>query len=49
MAHFPKPFFRPSRGQWYVQLDGKQFKLGDDKFTAFKFYHSLMQQQGDGM
>ena len=26
MAHFPKPFFRPKKNRWYVQLDGKQIK-----------------------
>jgi len=24
IAHFPKPFFRPARGLWYVQIDGKR-------------------------
>lgn len=44
MAHFPKPFFRPKRGLWYVQLHGKQFNLGADKNEAFKKYHALMQR-----
>jgi hypothetical protein len=48
MAHFPKPFFRPSRGLWYVQLDGKQCSLGADKTAAFKAYHVLMQQRSEG-
>jgi integrase len=47
MAHFPKPFFRPARGLWYVQLDGKQINLGSDKADAFKAYHGLMQQHAE--
>lgn len=47
MAHFPKPFFRPGRGLWYVQLDGKQLNLGSDKAAAFKAYHGLMQQRDE--
>ena len=47
MAHFPKPFFRPARALWYVQIDGKQINLGSDKAAAFKAYHGLMQQRAD--
>jgi integrase len=42
MPHFPKPFFRPARGLWYVQFKGKQHNLGPDRHTAFKRYHELM-------
>ncbi|MDB5305532.1 MAG: hypothetical protein JWM97_3081 [Phycisphaerales bacterium] len=42
MPHFPKPFFRPARGVWYVQLHGKQLNLGPDRDAAFKRYHELM-------
>ena len=42
MPHFPKPFFRASRGLWYVQFDGKQHNLGPEKASAFKRYHELM-------
>jgi integrase len=28
MPHFPKPFFRESRGLWYIQFGGKQYNLG---------------------
>ena len=45
MARFRKPFFRPDRGLWYVQLDGKQTNLGPDKDAAFKAYYGLMQQR----
>jgi len=44
MPHFPKPFFRPARGLWYVQISGKQINLGADQDAAFKTYHGLMQQ-----
>ena len=47
MAHFPKPFFRPARSLWYVQIDGKQINLGADKTDAFKAYHGLMQQRAE--
>lgn len=42
MPHFPKPFFRASRGLWYVQIAGKQHNLGPDEDAAFKAYHELM-------
>jgi integrase len=42
VPHFPKPFFRPKRQRWYVQLDGKQINLGPDEEAAFERYHTLM-------
>ena len=42
MPHFPKPFFRASRGLWYVQIAGKQHNLGPGEDAAFKAYHALM-------
>lgn len=42
MKKFPKPWLRPSRGVWYVTLDGKQINLGPDKEAAFTRYHELM-------
>ena len=48
MAHFPKPFFRPARRLWYVQINGTQVNLGPDRTTAFKAYHGVMQQRPDG-
>lgn len=47
MAHYPKPFFRPARNLWYVQLNGRQFNLGADQAAAFKNYHALMQQHAE--
>lgn len=47
MAHFPKPFFRPARQLWYVQLNGKQINLGQDKDAAFTEYHRLMQHRAE--
>ena len=41
MQKFPKPWFRKGRG-WFVQLGGKQLKLGDDKDEAFRQYHEIM-------
>jgi integrase/recombinase XerC len=45
MPHFPKPFFRPSRGLWYVQLGTKQQQLGPDRTAAFATYHEIMAQR----
>lgn len=45
MPKFPKPWFRPSRRTWYVQLDGKQHNLGPDKDQAFERYHELMRSR----
>jgi len=42
MPHFPKPFFRSSRGLWYVQIQGTQINLGPDREGAFRRYHELM-------
>ncbi|QDT53853.1 site-specific tyrosine recombinase XerC [Caulifigura coniformis] len=44
MPHFPKPFFKRSRGSWYVEIDRKQVKLGPDREGAFRRYHELMRQ-----
>lgn len=42
MPHFPKPFFRPAKNRWYVQLDGKHVNLGPDRDAAFERCHALM-------
>lgn len=42
MPHFPKPFFRPSRKLWYVQIAGKQINLGPDRDAAFQQYGELI-------
>lgn len=42
MPHFPKPFFKKSRGLWYVQIDGKQVNLGPSSDEAHRRYHQLM-------
>jgi integrase len=42
MPHFAKPYFRPKRGTWYVQIDGHEHKLGHDKVEAFRRYHAMM-------
>lgn len=39
---YRKPWYRATRGVWYVTLDGKQFNLGADKDQAFEQYHRLM-------
>lgn len=47
MPQYPKPFHRPARGLWYVQLDGKQLNLGSDRDEAFRRYHELMGRARD--
>jgi hypothetical protein len=36
MPHFPKPFFKKSRGVWYVEIDRHQYNLGPDRDEAFR-------------
>jgi integrase len=43
-TRFPKPWFRPKRGIWYVTLDGQQISLGSDREEAFRRYHKLMDE-----
>ena len=38
MQKFPKPWYRPSRGVWYVTLHGKQHNLGPAREAAFRQY-----------
>jgi len=44
MPHFPKPFFKKSRGVWYVEIDRHQHNLGPDRDEAFRQYYQLMGQ-----
>src|SRR3954453_3337696 len=44
MPCFPKPFFKKSHQSWYVQLHGKQVRLGPDEAAAHRRYHELMAQ-----
>lgn len=44
MKKFPKPWYRPARGVWYVTLYGKQHNLGADKDAAFEEYKKLLNQ-----
>jgi hypothetical protein len=44
MSHFAKPRHRKGRG-WFLELNGKQIKLGDDRSEAFDRYHKLMAGQ----
>ncbi len=43
-SKFPKPFFRSARKAWFVQVGGKQIKLGPDRDEAFRRYHEIMGQ-----
>ncbi|CAN5702389.1 hypothetical protein BH23PLA1_BH23PLA1_41280 [soil metagenome] len=43
-SKFPKPFYRTARKAWFVQVGGKQIKLGPDRDAAFRRYHELMGQ-----
>jgi integrase len=44
MPKFPKPFFRTARQAWFVQVAGKQIKLGADRDAAMRRYHEIMRQ-----
>lgn len=41
MARYRKPFFRESRGLWYVWHGGKQVNLGPDEEQAHTTWHDL--------
>ena len=42
MKKFPKPWYRPARGVWFVTLDGHQYNLGPDQAAAFEKYKALL-------
>ena len=42
MAKHPRPWYRRSRGVWYVQLHGKQYNLGPNREEAFRKFHQIM-------
>ena len=44
MARRPKPWYRKSRGAWFVTLDGAQHNLGPDKNEAFEQFYELMRE-----
>ncbi len=45
--HTPKPFYRPKKNRWYVQLDGKHINLGSDEKQALARYHEIMAQRAN--
>ncbi len=47
MPHYPKPFFRGPRRLWYVEVDGRQVKLGPHRDEAFRRYYDLMARGRD--
>jgi len=42
MARIPKPWFRESKKQWFVCINGTQHRLGPNKKSAYQEYHKLM-------
>ena len=46
MPHYPKPYYRPNRQTWFVQIDGREHTLGRDKDAAWQKYHELMAARG---
>ena len=44
MARRPQPWYRKSRGSWFVTLNGNQINLGPDEKKAFEAYYELMLQ-----
>jgi integrase len=39
---YAKPWYRKSKSQWFVQINGKQIPLGKGKREAMRQYHRLM-------
>lgn len=46
MPHFPKPYRRKDRKNFFVQIHGHQYNLGLDEDAAWQRYHELMAQLG---
>ena len=44
-GRIPKPWFRKSKGAWFVYLHGKAVRLGADKAEALRAYHRLLGEQ----
>jgi len=42
MAEPPKPFFKASRGTWYLEINRRQINLGPDEHEAWKKYFQIM-------
>jgi len=42
MPHFPKPFFRTARQCWFVEIDGRQIRLCQDREEAFRRYGAII-------
>jgi integrase len=43
---YAKPWYRKSKGQWYIQHHGRQIALGRGKREAMRAYHRLMDRGG---
>jgi hypothetical protein len=39
---YARPWYRKSKAQWFVQINGKQIPLGKGKREAMRAYHRLM-------
>lgn len=42
MGRTPRPWFRKSRGEWYVNIDGKTHRLGKDQARAHAKFAALL-------
>lgn len=47
MARSPKPWFWKARKGWYVELKGKQVRLGADRKEADREFYRLMASRGE--
>jgi integrase len=45
MPHVPKPFHRPKRNMWFVQIQGHEHKLSSDRAEAYRLYYGLMSRE----
>jgi hypothetical protein len=40
MPHFPKPFFKRTRGPWHLEINRKPHNPSPDWAEGFRRYHS---------
>ncbi len=47
MPHFPKPFYKKTRGLWYVEINRKQINLGHDEDRSVSAVSSIDESATD--
>jgi hypothetical protein len=46
MPRSPKPWYWKARGAWYIQINGKQIRLAEDKKQAEQEWYRIMAAEG---